>query len=419
MSRAVILGVTGSIAAYKAAELASLLVKRDYAVHVIMTPAATRFITPLTLQAISQNPVHVDMFASPGTWEIGHVSLAGRADLILVAPATADFIGRLAAGLADDLLAATIMATRAPVLLAPAMNDRMYANPVLQDKIAYLKGMGYRFIDPGSGRLACGTVGQGRLASPEAIIGAVSRALPGNLGLAGKRILVTAGPTREPLDPVRFLSNYSSGKMGYAIAGEACQRGAEVTLVSGPAQIEPPSGISLVPVETAQEMLEAVAGRYGQADAVIMAAAVADFRPRERAAQKLKKQAAKPVLELERTPDILKYLGEHKGSQILVGFAAETENLLENAGSKLREKNLDLVVANDLTEPGAGFGVDTNLVTLLYSSGETIKLPVLSKKEVAGILLDKVAALFQESGVRSQEPPSMHAQGFVNPDAEE
>lgn len=395
MSKTVILGVTGSIAAYKAAELASLMVKRNYAVHVIMTPAATRFITPLTLQVISQNPVHVDMFASPGSWEIGHISLAGRADLVLVAPASADFIARLAAGMADDLLAATIMATRATVLLAPAMNDGMYANPVLQEKIVYLKGVGYRFIEPETGRLACGTVGQGRLASPDAIIGAVSQALSSYRDLAGKRILVTAGPTREPLDPVRYLSNYSSGKMGYAIAEEACRRGAVVTLVSGPTQLAPPPGVSLVPVETAQEMFEAVVGRYDQVDAVIKAAAVADFRPRQKSGQKLKKQVVSPVLELERTPDILSYLGEHKSRQVLVGFAAETENLLENAGSKLRQKNLDMVVANDLTEPGAGFGVDTNLVTLLYSSGETIKLPVLSKKEVAGILLDKVAAIIQ------------------------
>lgn len=395
MSKTVILGVTGSIAAYKAAELASLMVKRNYAVHVIMTPAATRFITPLTLQVISQNPVHVDMFASPGSWEIGHISLAGRADLVLVAPASADFIARLAAGMADDLLAATIMATRATVLLAPAMNDGMYANPVLQEKIVYLKGVGYRFIEPETGRLACGTVGQGRLASPDAIIGAVSQALSSYRDLAGKRILVTAGPTREPLDPVRYLSNYSSGKMGYAIAEEACRRGAVVTLVSGPTQLAPPPGVSLVPVETAQEMFEAVVGRYDQVDAVIKAAAVADFRPRQKSGQKLKKQVVSPVLELERTPDILSYLGEHKSRQVLVGFAAETENLLENAGSKLRQKNLDMVVANDLTEPGAGFGVDTNLVTLLYSSGEIIKLPVLSKKEVAGILLDKVAAIIQ------------------------
>jgi phosphopantothenoylcysteine decarboxylase/phosphopantothenate--cysteine ligase len=396
MSKTVILGVTGSIAAYKAAELASLMVKKNYVVHVIMTPAATRFITPLTLQAISQNPVHVDMFASPGSWEIGHISLAGRADLVLVAPASADFIARLAAGMADDLLAATIMATRATVLLAPAMNDGMYTNPVLQEKIACLKGFGYRFIEPESGRLACGTVGQGRLASPEVIISAVSQALSSGQTLVGKKILVTAGPTREPLDPVRYLSNYSSGKMGYAIAEEACRRGAGVTLVSGPTQLTPPFGASLVPVETAQEMFEAVVDRYDQVDVVIKAAAVADFRPRQRSGQKLKKQATSPILELERTSDILGYLGEHKSRQVLVGFAAETENLLENAASKLRQKNLDLVVANDLAEPGAGFGVDTNLVTLLYSSGEIIKLPMLSKKEVASILLDKVAAIIQD-----------------------
>ncbi len=393
MSMNVVLGITGSIAAYKAAELASLLVKKEYAVHVIMTPAATKFITPLTLQAISQNPVYVDMFDSPGSWEIGHISLARRADLILVAPATADIIARIAAGMADDLLAATILAARAPVLLAPAMNDGMYANPVLQEKIAYLKRFGYHFIEPESGRLACGTVGQGRLAEPARIVSAADRLLEGGKALAGKRILVTAGPTREPLDPVRFLSNYSSGKMGYAIAGEARRRGADVTLVSGPAQLAPPAGVELVPVETAQEMFEAVVSSYDQADIVIKAAAVSDFRPRQRAGQKLKKLSAELMLELERTPDILRYLGQHKQGQILVGFAAETEDLLVNAGAKLKEKHLDLVIANNLTEPGAGFGVDTNLVTLLYSNGEIIKLPMMSKIELAGTLLDKIAAL--------------------------
>lgn len=399
MSRTVVLGVTGSIAAYKSAELASLLVKRNYTVHAIMTPAAVRFIAPLTLQAISQNPVHADMFASPDSWSIGHVSLARCADLILVAPATADFIARVAAGMADDLLAATILATGAPVLLAPAMNDGMYANRVLQDKIAYLKESGCRFIEPESGRLACGTVGKGRLAEPAAIIDEVDRVLAAGRELQGKSILVTAGPTREPLDPVRFLSNYSSGKMGYAIAGEAGVRGAGVTLVSGPTQLAPPAGVSLVQVETAQEMFDAVVSRYEQMDAVIMAAAVADFRPRQRAARKLKKKSAEPVLELERTPDILSYLGERRGGQILVGFAAETEDLLDNAGGKLADKNLDLVVANDLTEPGAGFGVDTNVVTLLYSSGEIIKLPVLAKRKLAEILLDRLTALIKQRTV--------------------
>jgi phosphopantothenoylcysteine decarboxylase/phosphopantothenate--cysteine ligase len=402
MSKTVILGITGSIAAYKAAELASLLVKRDFEVHVIMTPAAAQFITPLTLQAISQHPVHVDMFASPGSWEIAHISLANRADVILVAPATADFIARLAAGMADDLLSSTILATGAPVLLAPAMNTGMYTNPILQEKIAYLKSFGFHFVDPESGRLACGSVGQGRLADPDVIIGAVERTLSSGGDLAGKHILVTAGPTREPLDPVRFLSNYSSGKMGYAIASEAARRGAGVTLVSGPVQIPPPAGVDLVSVQTAQEMFEAVICRYNQADVVIKAAAVADFRPRRQAGQKLKKQCCEMVLELERTPDILDYLGERKNRQILVGFAAETENLLANAGAKLRQKNLDLVVANDLTAPGAGFGVDTNQVTLLYSSGEVLTLPIMSKREVAGILLDKVAALFREPGTGNQ-----------------
>jgi phosphopantothenoylcysteine decarboxylase/phosphopantothenate--cysteine ligase len=425
MSRTIILGVTGSIAAYKSAELVSMLVKRGYTVHVIMTPAAVRFITPLTLQTLSQNPVYFDMFATPGSWEIGHVSLAGRADLILVAPATADFIGRLAAGLADDLLAATIMATRAPVLLAPAMNEGMYANRVLQDKITYLKSRGYHFIDPDEGRLACGSVGRGRLADLGRIMTALERMLPphpanrdlagagrpappprpstaprvpggpGAGALAGKRILVTAGPTREPLDPVRYISNYSSGKMGYAIAEAARERGAAVTLVSGPTLLEPPPGVELVPVETSQEMLEAVVGRFQQVEAVVMAAAVADFRPRSRSPHKIKKQASGLVLELETTPDILGCLGEQKQEQILVGFAAETEDLLANARAKLQSKHLDLVVANNLSEPGAGFGVDTNLAILLYSSGEIKKLPLMSKRQLADVLLDSITSLFK------------------------
>jgi phosphopantothenoylcysteine decarboxylase/phosphopantothenate--cysteine ligase len=395
MNETIVLGVTGSIAAYKSAELASLLVRRNYVVHVIMTPAATKFITPLTLQAISQNHVHVDMFDTSGSRAIEHIALARSADLILVAPATADFIARMAAGMADDLLAATVLAASAPVMLAPAMNDGMYANPVTQEKIAYLKKLGVSFIEPESGRLACGTEGQGRLAGPDVIIKAVERAFLANQELAGKRILVTAGPTREPLDPVRFISNYSSGKMGYAIAAEARRRGAEVTLVSGPTQLAPPVGVDLAPVETAQEMFEAVVSRYDRLDVVIKAAAVADFRPQQRSMQKLKKQATRPVLEMERTPDILSYLGEHKSRQVLVGFALESEDLLENASTKLNQKNLDMIVANDLTDPVAGFEVDTNLVTILYPSGETIKLPVMSKKELAGILLDRVNAILK------------------------
>jgi phosphopantothenoylcysteine decarboxylase/phosphopantothenate--cysteine ligase len=275
------------------------------------------------------------------------------------------------------------------------MNDGMYANPVTQEKIAYLKKLGVSFIEPESGRLACGTEGQGRLAGPDVIIKAVERAFLANQELAGKRILVTAGPTREPLDPVRFISNYSSGKMGYAIAAEARRRGAEVTLVSGPTQLAPPVGVDLAPVETAQEMFEAVVSRYDRLDVVIKAAAVADFRPQQRSMQKLKKQATRPVLEMERTPDILSYLGEHKSRQVLVGFALESEDLLENASTKLNQKNLDMIVANDLTDPVAGFEVDTNLVTILYPSGETIKLPVMSKKELAGILLDRVNAILK------------------------
>ncbi|NPV29780.1 MAG: bifunctional phosphopantothenoylcysteine decarboxylase/phosphopantothenate--cysteine ligase CoaBC [Firmicutes bacterium] len=396
-SKTIVLGVTGSIAAYKAAELASTLVKRGYSVHVIMTRAATKFITPLTFQTLSQNPVYHEMFEPPRDWEISHISLAQRADLVLVAPATANFICKLAAGLADDLLSATILATRAPVLIAPAMNEGMYENPVFQHHMKFLQSFGYSFVEPDTGRLACGVRGKGRLAEIQKIVEAVERILNPKRDLSGKRILVTAGPTREPLDPVRFLSNYSSGKMGYAIAEAARERGAEVILVSGPTDLEPPRGVELVPVETAQEMFDAVVARFPGVDVVIKAAAVSDFRPRAKAQTKIKKQEAL-VLELEQTPDILAYLGKHKrGDQILVGFAAETERILHNAEEKLKEKNLDLLVANDLTREGAGFGADTNIAILLYPGGAAVDLPKMTKKELAGVILDAVAKLLEPS----------------------
>ncbi|MDH7576484.1 MAG: bifunctional phosphopantothenoylcysteine decarboxylase/phosphopantothenate--cysteine ligase CoaBC [Bacillota bacterium] len=392
--KTIVLGVTGSIAAYKAAELASNLVKRGYSVHVIMTRAATEFITPLTLQAVSQNPVHLDMFDPPRDWEITHISLAQRAHLVLVAPATANFICKLAAGLADDLLSATILATKAPVLIAPAMNTGMYENPIFQRQMRFLKGFGYFFVEPDTGRLACGGSGKGRLADVQRIIEALEQILNSKKDFIGRRLLITAGPTREPLDPVRFLSNYSSGKMGFALAQVARERGAEVILVSGPTHLEPPGGVEYVAVETAQEMFDAVVERFPGVDVVIKAAAVADFRPRVKAQAKIKKQESL-VLELEKTPDILAYLGKHKKDQVLVGFAAETERILLNAGEKLTKKNLDLLVANDLTKEGAGFGEDTNIVTFLYPGGAAVSLPKLTKRELAGLILDEVAKLLK------------------------
>ncbi len=393
MKKSIVLGITGSIAAYKAAELTSMLVKKGYEVYVIMTKAATKFVTPLTLQTLSQHSVYVEMFDSPQSWEIGHISLAQRADVVLIAPATANFIAKLAAGLADDLLSATLLATRAPVVIAPAMNVEMYENPIFQKSMQFLKEQGYFFVEPEEGRLACGMTGRGRLANLEEIVSTVERIFSTKNELRGKHVLVTAGPTREPIDPVRFLSNYSSGKMGYAIAQEARERGARVTLVSGPCHLEPPAGVDLIPVETAQEMFDAVIKHFDTADVVIKAAAVADFRPRQRAAEKIKKDKAVVTLELERTPDILQYLGDNKREQVLVGFAAETENILENAKAKLTRKNLDLLVANDLTEEGAGFGVDTNVATLLFPDGTAVKLPKMTKRELARVIIDEVIKL--------------------------
>jgi phosphopantothenoylcysteine decarboxylase/phosphopantothenate--cysteine ligase len=397
-SKTIALGVTGSIASYKAAELTRLLVKRGYQVHVIMTEAATRFITPLTMQTLSRHRVHMDMFET-GNWEIEHISLASRADLFLVAPATANLIAKLKAGLADNLLTSTILATSAPVLIAPAMNTGMYENPIMQESMRFLKSHGYFFVEPDIGSLACGTRGRGRLAELNKIAAAVDEILSPVRDFSGRRVMVTAGPTQEQLDPVRYLTNRSSGKMGYALAVEAERRGASVTLISGPTQLDPPAGVELITVSTAQEMYEAVSERYNDVDLVIKAAAVADFRPREQSSQKIKKGDNSLTLELERTPDILRWLGEHKNGQILVGFAAETENMIVNAREKLRQKNLDLLVANDLTAEGAGFAVDTNVVTILHPDGSGESLPKLSKSELARLILNEVQNIFAAQGV--------------------
>jgi phosphopantothenoylcysteine decarboxylase/phosphopantothenate--cysteine ligase len=391
----IVLGVTGGIAAYKAAEIASLLVKKNYRVQVIMTAAAAEFITPLNMQTISQQPVHMDMFKITERWTVEHISLAQGADLVLVAPATANTIGLVAGGTAGNLLTATIMATRAPVVFAPAMNTMMYENPICQHWISFLKSMGYIFIEPGEGHLACGVSGKGRLPAPEKIVAFVEQMFSQKKDLEGRHVLVTAGPTREPLDPVRFLSNYSSGKMGYALAQEARNRGALVTLISGPTRLSVPEGVKVVSVETAQEMFNAVKEVFSTADIVIKSAAVADFRPQQQATEKIKKHQGKLVLELERTDDILGYLGEHKNKQILVGFAAETEDVLNNAQDKLARKNLDLIVANDLTVEGAGFEVDTNVATIILKDGKAKKLDRMTKKELACVVIDEIVKLFK------------------------
>ncbi|HHV34679.1 MAG TPA: bifunctional phosphopantothenoylcysteine decarboxylase/phosphopantothenate--cysteine ligase CoaBC [Syntrophomonadaceae bacterium] len=393
MKKNIVLGVTGSIAAYKAAEIASLLVKKGYCVQVIMTPAATQFITPLTMQAISQQPVHVDMFNNPKEWDIEHISLAQGADLVLVAPATANLIGLVAGGTAGNLLTTTIMATKAPVVFAPAMNTGMYENPIFQHWMSFLKGMGYIFIEPEEGRLACGAKGKGRLPAPEKVVAFVEHFFSHQKDLDGQHVLVTAGPTREPLDPVRFLSNYSSGKMGYALAQEARNRGAQVTLISGPTTLDTPEGVVVTEVETAEEMFNAVKAVFPLVDIVIKAAAVADFRPRQQVIDKIKKDRAVLVVELDRTDDILGYLGEHKSDQILVGFAAETGEVLKHAHEKLARKNLDLIVANDLTVEGAGFQVDTNVATIISKDRTPLILPKMTKKELACMVLDEIVKL--------------------------
>jgi len=391
--KCIVLGVTGGIAAYKAAELLRLLVKAGADVHVIMTRSAQEFVTPLTFQTLSGNPVHTELFSLIQEQDIGHISLADRADLILIAPATANIVGKVANGVADDLLTTTIMATRAKVLFAPAMNSNMWDNPLYRQNQERLESFGYHFVEPAYGELACGWQGQGKLPDPEIIFNA-AHALVGNDDFAGKTLLVTAGPTREEIDPVRFLSNYSSGKMGYAIARAAHSRGARVILVSGPVNLATPKGVTTIRVASAEEMHKVVMEQAGLADVIIKAAAVADFRPAVKGTQKTKKGDTETMsLALQRNPDILAELGRNKGGRILVGFAAETEALLANAREKLSKKNLDMIVANDVTQDGAGFDSETNVVRFLLADGTVEELPQMSKLEVAESLLDRVLVL--------------------------
>lgn len=394
--KVIVVGVTGSIAAYKTADLVSQLVKQEAEVEVILTRGARAFIAPLTLAALAGRPARTGWLEDASGPAMTHIELAGRADALVIAPATAHTIARLALGLADDLLTATALATRAPVLVVPAMNTQMYLHPATQDNLRRLKELGYHVVEPESGRLACGVTGPGRLPATEAILAAISHLLARGRELEGRTIMITAGGTREPFDPIRFISNRSSGKMGYALAAEALTRGAEVILVSAPVSMEPPPGVKLVSIETAQEMHDAVMEYFPHVDAVIKAAAVADYRPVEVAGQKIKKQTGRWVVELEPTPDILRELGRQKTRQVLVGFAAETEELEEHGREKLQEKNLDLIVANDVTRPGAGFGADTNIVTLIFADGRVEALPKLSKREVAERILDAVIKLLQE-----------------------
>lgn len=390
--KCVVVGVTGGIAAYKACEVVSRLKKLNADVRVIMTRNATEFVQPLTFQSLSHNPVSVDTFANIQTWEIEHIALAQRADLFIIAPATANIIGKLACGIADDMLSTTVMATRAPVLIAPAMNTAMLENPATQQNIRTLKSRGMRMIAPGVGMLACGTSGAGRMSEPEQIVAAAVEALRPREDFAGLAVVVTAGPTAEPLDPVRFITNRSSGKMGYALAAAARARGADVTLISGPTALDAPAGVSVVRIRTTQELYDAVMANAG-ADVVIQAAAPADYRAREVSPTKIKRTGETLMVELVPNPDIAAALGERKrAGQTLVGFAAETNDVVANAQGKLRRKSLDLIVANDVTRAGAGFDVDTNIITLI-DAGSTRELPLMTKREAADRILDRVLEL--------------------------
>ncbi len=393
----VVLGVTGGIGAYKACELARELMRRGMRVKTVMTAAAQRFVTPLTFRTLTGEPVAVSLWDDP-TQRVHHVSLAQEADVVVVAPCTANVIAKVACGRADDLLTTTLLATEAPIVVAPAMNTHMWLREVTQANVALLRDRGAVFVEPGSGELACGDVGEGRLAEVSAIADAVELEARRVASLAGVRVLVTAGPTREPIDAVRFIGNRSSGRQGYAIAEEAARRGATVTLVSGPTSLPDPFGVTTVRVGTAAEMLEAAEAAFGVADLVVAAAAVADFRPVSTAAGKLKKADAPSTVELERTVDILATLGARKDGRVLVGFAAEAGDPVAAAREKLSAKNLDLVVANDVTEPGAGFESSTNHVTLVTAEGDEA-LPMMDKRSVARAVLDR-ARTIMEGGTR-------------------
>jgi phosphopantothenoylcysteine decarboxylase/phosphopantothenate--cysteine ligase len=390
--KTVVLGVTGGIACYKAVELVRLLVKAGHRVQVIMTRGAMEFVTALTFQTLSGHPVATEIFSLTQESEIGHINLADSADLLVIAPATANIIGKIANGIADDLLTTVIMATQAPVLIAPAMNIHMFENPIVQDNLRKLRRVGYHVLDPAEGFLACGYEGKGRLPDPEKIADEVERLL-GKKDLVGERLLITAGPNRESLDPVRYLSNRSSGKMGYALARAAVRRGAEVVLVSGPTAIDCPTGVRMIAVTTAAEMRDAVVKEFATATAVVMAAAVADYRPVVTANRKIKRGKDGIELRLEPNPDIVKELGQNKDGKMLIGFAAETEDLTANAAKKLREKNLDMIVANNVAEAGSGFDGDTNIATIMDRTGASRSLPLMSKDELADHIYDHFLAL--------------------------
>lgn len=391
--KTVLLGVTGGIAAYKAAALASALVKQHCAVEVVMTEHATKFVTPLTFEQLTGRRTMVDTFDRNFSHQVEHISLAQRTDLVLVAPATANVCAKLAHGLADDMLTTTILACKCPKLIAPAMNTNMYENPVTQDNLDILRRYGWEVIEPASGRLACGAVGAGKMPEPEDLLQHVLRHLAMTQDMAGMKVLVTAGPTQEALDPVRYLTNHSTGKMGYAIARMAMLRGAQVTLVSGPTSIAPPPFVEVVPVVSAQDMFEAVSQRAEASDIIVKAAAVADYTPIGYSDDKVKKKDGDLSIPLKRTTDILQYLGQHRRpGQVICGFSMETRDMLKNSRAKLEKKNVDMICANNLKVAGAGFGVDTNVITLITKQGVE-ELPLLSKEEAASRILSSLLFL--------------------------
>lgn len=396
-NKTILLGVTGGIAAYKSASLASLLVKSGAEVRVVMTEHAANFINPITFEALTGHKCITDTFDRNFKFKVEHVALAKKADLIIVAPATANVIAKLAHGLADDMLTTTILASAAPKLIAPAMNTGMYENPVTQDNLTLLKQYGMKIISPESGRLACGDVGSGKMAEPEILFEHILHACSCQKDMSGMKVLVTAGPTQEALDPVRYITNHSSGKMGYSIAKACMLRGADVTLVTGKTALTPPLFVDVVPVISAADMYEAVISRSNSMDLIIKAAAVADYRPSQVANEKVKKKDAELCISLERTRDILKYLGEHKKpGQFLCGFSMETENMLENSRKKLENKNLDMIVANNLKVKGAGFETDTNIVTMITPK-EVVDIPIMNKEDVSFHILDKILSIVKKN----------------------
>ena len=391
----ILIGISGGIACYKVCDVVSRLKKLNSNVDVIMTKSAVEFVSPLTFQTLSQNFVYVDMFKEPKTFEVEHISLAKKADIVLIAPATGNIIGKIASGIADDMLTTVIMATRAKVIFAPAMNMNMYTNPIVQDNIKKLSEMGYEFIKPGKGRLACGDYGEGKMAEPEIIVDYILNSFHKD-DLKDKKIVITAGPTIEPLDPVRYMTNFSSGKMGYALAEEAKKRGGEVVLITGPVNLTPPYGVEIIKINTTIEMLNAVEKNFGDCDILIKAAAPLDYRPETVSKDKIKKNGESLQLKFVPNPDIAVHFGKLKKNQIIVGFAAETNNVIEYAKGKLKKKNFDFIVVNDISKDGAGFRTDTNIVSIIDNKDVVDNYPLMEKRKLAGIILDKAVELIDK-----------------------